>query len=427
MKLKKYCFKFIEASLVVLLPSTAIANDLPGSVSESYISLGLEHIQSDNINQSSDNAQSGFEQRADIGVGYFNQTATNFTALDYSAYYETYSESELDDESDISGSLNITQEIFTPNILLNLTHFRRQYLLDQSGVDNPDNNGSRDVFTVNPVWIIPYSRRGGFQLSYNYTATRYTDDKDENTDRNGAGITWYTKLTPKARFELSSDISKIKYKNTDFDYTELTVDASINGDLLAGTYLVQVGYSSVMLDEGDENGGIFKLSYGYQFDRHNLSVNLQRELSDSSLGLGTDNLDNEDDSFDDNEVLWIDRVDLQHRFIITNRLSNSNTLYYQQETNVSTDDKDPRWGASTSLDFQNTKKISSYFALDYSESSLDSDFDKQVINATIGGRYLIRPKLTLSLEANYEDQEIDDIDLSSYDELSYTARIEFRY
>ena len=189
MKLKKYCFKFIEASLVVLLPSTAIANDLPGSVSESYISLGLEHIQSDNINQSSDNAQSGFEQRADIGVGYFNQTATNFTALDYSAYYETYSESELDDESDISGSLNITQEIFTPNILLNLTHFRRQYLLDQSGVDNPDNNGSRDVFTVNPVWIIPYSRRGGFQLSYNYTATRYTDDKDENTDRNGAGIT----------------------------------------------------------------------------------------------------------------------------------------------------------------------------------------------------------------------------------------------
>ena len=66
MKLKKYCFKFIETSLVVLLPSTAIANNLPGSVSESYISLGLEHTQSDNINQSSDNAESGFEQRADV-------------------------------------------------------------------------------------------------------------------------------------------------------------------------------------------------------------------------------------------------------------------------------------------------------------------------------------------------------------------------
>lgn len=427
MKLKKYCFKFIETSLVVLLPSTAIANDLPGSVSESYISLGLEHTQSDNINQSSDNAESGFEQRADVGVGYFNQTATNFTALDYSVYYATYSENEREDESDISGSLNITQEIFSPNVLLNLTHFRRQYLLDQSGVDNADNNGSRDVFTVNPVWIIPYSRRGGFQLSYNYTATRYTDDKDENTDRNGAGITWYTKLTPKARFELSSDLSKIKYKNTDFDYTEVTVDASINGDLLAGTYLVQVGYSSVMLDEGDENGGIFKLSYAYQFDRHNLSVTLQRELSDSSLGLGSDVTDNKEESYDGNEVLWIDRAQLAHKFTITNRLTNSNSLYYQQETDVTTDEKDPRWGASASLDFQNTKKISSYFALDYSESTFDSDFDKQITNATIGARYLIRPKLTLSLEANYEDQAIDDNDLSSYDELSYTARIEFKY
>ena len=240
-------------------------------------------------------------------------------------------------------------------------------------------------------------------------------------------MTWYNKLTPKARFELSTNLSQVNFRNTGFDYKEVTVDASIDGELLAGTYLVLLGYSRVILDAGNEEGGIFKLSYGYQFDRHNLSVNLQRELSDSSLGLGTDTLDNEDDSFDDNEVLWIDRVDLQHRFIITNRLSNNNTLYYQQETSVTTDERDPRWGASASLDFQNTKKISSFISLDYSESTISTDFDKQVINATIGGRYLIRPQLSLSLQANYEDQSIDDDEDSSYDELSYTARIEFKY
>ena len=427
MKLKKQCFKFIETSLVILLPSAAIANDLPGSVSESYISLGLEHTQSNNISQSSDNAQSGFEQRADVGVGYFNQTATNFTALDYSVYYATYSD-ELDDDSDISGNLSITQEIFTPNVLLNLNHFRRQYLLDQSGVDDADNSGSRDVFTINPVWNIPYSRRAGFELSYDYTLTRYSDDTDEDTDRNGVGVTWYNKLTPKARFELSTDVSQVEYRNTGFDYEEVTVDASVNGELLAGTYLVQLGYSRVMLDSGDEQGGVFKLSYAYQFDdRHYLSMSAQRELSDSSLGLGTDSLDNEDESYDDNEILWIDRVELQHRFTITNRLSNSNTLYYQQETSVTTDETDPRWGASASLDFQNTKKISSFISLDYSESTISTDFDKQVTNATIGGRYLIRPQLSLSLQANYEDQSINDDEDSSYDELSYTARIEFKY
>jgi len=426
MKLKKYCFKFIETSLVILLPSTAIANDLPGSISESYISLGLEHTQSNNINQSSDNVQSGYEQRADIGVGYFNQTATNFTALDYSVYYATYSD-ELDDDSDISGSLSLTQEVFSPNVLLNLTHFRRQYLLDQSGVDDADNSGSRDVFTINPVWNISYSRRAGFELSYDYTLTRYSDDTDEDTDRNGVGVTWYNKLTPKARFELSTDVSQVEYRNTGFDYKEVTIDASIDGELLAGTYLVQLGYSRVMLNSGDEEGGIFKLSYAYQFDRHYLSMSAQRELSDSSLGLGIDSIDNEDESYDGNQIQWIDRVELQHRFTITNRLSNANVLYYQQETSVSTDETDPRWGASASLDFQNTKKISSFISLDYSESTITSDFDKQVINATIGGRYLIRPQLSLSLQADYEDQSIDDDEDSSYDELSYTARIEFKY
>jgi len=427
MKLNKYCFKLLETSLMTLVSGVAIANELPASVSDRYISLGVEHTQSNNISKSANNAQSGHEQRADLGVGYFNQTATNFTALDYTVYYATYSEDQLDNDSDLSGSLSIRQEVFSPNVLLNLTHFRRQYLLDQSGVDDADNSGSRDIFSVNPVWIIPYSRRAGFELSYNYRATRYSDDTTENTDRNGLGVTWYNKLTPKARFELSTEVSQVEYKNTDFDYEEVTIDASVDGELFAGSYLVQLGYNRVMQDDGNESGGIFKLSYAYQFTRHNLSISAQRELSDSSLGLGTDSADNENESYDDNEILWIDRVELQHQFTITNRLSNSNSLYYQQETSVTTDETDPRWGASASLDFKNTKKISSFISLDYSESTISSEFDKQVINATIGGRYLIRPKLSLSVQANYEDQSIDDDDDSSYDELSYTARIEFKY
>lgn len=427
MKLNKYGFKLLETSLMTLVSGVAIANDLPASVSERYISLGIEHSQSNNISQSSDNAQSGHEQGIDLGVGYFNQTATNFTALDYLTSYSTYSDDKLDDKSDISGSLSISQDIFSPNVLLNLTHFRRQYLLDQSGVDDADNSGSRDVFTINPVWSIPYSRRAGFELSYDYTASRYSDDTTENTDRNGLGVTWYNKLTSKARFELSTDVSQVEYKNTDFDYKEVTIDTSVDGKLLAGTYLVQLGYSRVILDDGYEKGGIFKLSYAYQFERHNLAVSAQRELSDSSLGLGTDSLDNADESYDDNEILWIDRVELQHQFTISSRLSNKNALYYQQETSVSSDVKVPRRGVSTSLDFQNTNKISSFISLDYSESTISSHFDKQVTSTSIGGKYLIRPKLSFSLQANYEEQSIDEEVLSSYDELSYTARIEFKY
>lgn len=426
MKLNKYCFKLLETSLMTLVSGVAIANELPASVSDRYISLGVEHTQSNNISKSANNAQSGHEQRADLGVGYFNQTATNFTALDYTVYYATYSDNELDDKSDISGSVNLTQEIFSKNLLLNLRHFRRSYLLDQTGVDVPDNSGSRDVFTVNPVWIIPYSKRAGFEASYTYVATRFSDDKEQNTNRNGLGLTWYKALNAKTRFELSSQVSKVEFDSSGFNYTQMNVDASLDGKLLAGTYYAQLGYSRLTQDEGSEEGGIFKLSYTYQFNKHNLSVTAQRELSDSSLGLGDDVSDNAEQEYDESQVLWIDRVELQDKFTISERLSNSNTLYYQQETEIINDTKKSRWGAFTTFNLQNTEKLSSFISLGYSESEVSSALDKEVINLTLGGRYLFRPHLSFSLRANYEDQSITN-DVSSYDELRYTARVDFKY
>lgn len=424
MKLKKCSFKFIETSLMALLSSTAIASDLPASVSDRYISLGIEHAQSDNINKSSVNKESGYEQSIDLGLGYFNQTATNLTALDYTISYSTYSDDETDDESDISGSLNLSQEIFSKNLMLNLSHFRRSYLLDQSSSDVPENSGDRDVFTINPVWIIPYSKRAGFQLSYNYIATRLSDNDDDDTDRNIFGLAWYHKLNTKTRFELSSDMSDVEYRNTGADYQEISVNASIEGQLVAGTYLVQLGYSKLSDDNSDETGAIFKLAYQYQFAKHNLSLSAERELSDSSLGLGLDVADNESEDFSDSQLLWIDRLQLDHKFIITSRLNNNNNIFYQQEKDINTDEKDPRWGLSTGFDFKNTEKLNSFVSLQYSESTLVSDFDKQITNAIIGAKYLFRPRLSFSLQAEYEKQSAASI--SSYDEMRYTARIEFR-
>ncbi|WP_409440061.1 hypothetical protein [Psychromonas sp. GE-S-Ul-11] len=427
MKLKKCYLRLFEMGCLGLLPSIALANDLPSSVSESYVSFGLSHTQSDNITQSNSNKQSGYEQQADLGVGYFNQTATNRTALDYSAYYTTYSEDSLDNEGDVSGSLSISQQLFSKNLTLNLTHFRRSYLLDEAGLDVPENTGDRDVFTINPVWVIPYSSRAGIELDYDFTATRYTDDDDQDTNRHGVGVTWYNELSAKARLEVATDVNKVEYLSSNFDYTQTNVNASIDGKLREGLYLVQLGYSHLTSDQGDEGGAIFKLSYSYQFSRQSLSLTAQRELSDSSLGSGNDVLDNSDESAsDDAEIQWVDRVDLQHQFFITNRLSNSNTLYYQQETEIVSDDVEPRWGASTYFSLQTTKKMNTFLSVGYSESTVNTNFDKQAANATLGSSYAFRPHLSFSLQANYYKQSVEN-ESNSYDEMQYTASVEFKY
>ena len=426
MKLQKYCFRFVLPGVMSLVANFVVANGLPSSVGDSYLSLGVEHSQSDNIRKASRDPKSGYEQRIDLGIGYFNQTATNYTALDYTAYYAAYSQGNLEDDSQVSGSFALSQEVLNQNFLLNVNHFRSFYLLDQTGVDISVNNGSRDSFTINPVLLLPYSRRTGLELGYSYIITHYSDDKEQNTTRHQVSPAWYYDLNSKTRFKISAEASNIKFNVSGLSYKQGSVNTSLDGRLAAGSYSFQIGYSRLSILERTEEGGIFEFTYQYQLSKHNLSLSVRRELSDTSLGLNSDFDDNEDQNYSDSQVLWIDRIQLQHAFGITKRLNNNNSLYYQQQTPLITRIKEPRLGISSVFNFQNTKKINSFLSLDYSKSTASTTYDKKKSNITLGAQYLFRSKLTFSLETNYEKQVILNAG-SSYDELRYTARIDFRY
>ncbi|WP_413692331.1 hypothetical protein [Psychromonas sp. KJ10-2] len=57
---------------------------------------------------------------------------------------------------------------------------------------------------------------------------------------------------------------------------------------------------------------------------------------------------------------------------------------------------------------------------------MNTNFDKQTASATIGSSYAFRPHLTFSLQANYYKQAVEE-EASSYDEMRYTASVEFKY
>ncbi|PKF61424.1 hypothetical protein CW745_08790 [Psychromonas sp. psych-6C06] len=409
------------------LVKTAHADPLPSSSGEGHISMGLEHAHSDNILKSSTDIKSGYEQRANLGASYINNTATNTTILDYTVSYSHYSEESIEDDSDISGSLSINQQLFSENLRLDLSHFRRSYLIDQAGVDLPSNTGDRDVFTASPLWHLPYSDRAGFDTRYTYTTVRFSDDKQQETNRNALSIAWYHHLNRKMTFQFSSEYSEVDFLYYDLTYEQINLNSSFSGRLREGDYLIEGGYSRLALLNRYEEGGIFQLTYNYRFQKNRLSFSAQRELTDSSLGLGEDRPDNGDIDFDGTQLLWIDRVSLDHQFFaFSTRLTNSNSIYYQQETPLLTRKVKPRSGISTQVSWKHTRLLTSLFNAHYSQTTIDKVNDKKQWRSSLSSQYQFHPKLFGALTVQYEEQ-ISNENISGYDEVRLIANIRFSY
>lgn len=411
----------------LLFAGYVYADDIPLSISEGYISFGLEHSQSNNIRKTSNNKRSGYEQRADLTLGYTYQSATNNSVLDYTVDYSHYSEADFEDESNLSGSFNINQQIFTENLQLDLGHFRHSYLLNQSSVDLPGNSGDRDVFTVSPLWRLPYSKRAGFETRYTFTAVRFSDNDQQETDRNSIGLAWYHALSAKTTFRLDSQFSEIEYLFSQLTYEQINLNMSLSGNLTKGAYSAQAGYSRLAVLDHYEEGGIFKFTYNYLFQKNAFFFSVQRELTDSSLGLGQDVSDNGDASFDGSKLLWIDRVSLDHQlFAFNTRLTNTNTIYYQQETPLVTREVEPRAGVSTQLSWQHTHLLTTSFRANYSQTYIEKNIEKKEWGTQLSSKYFFHPKFTFALTAQYKEQ-IKNEGVSGYDEVRLIANIRFTH
>ncbi|MCP5078213.1 MAG: hypothetical protein GY951_09190 [Psychromonas sp.] len=416
-------------SFTTLLAFTSYINAaiLPSSISEGSIALDVNHTHSNNIQKSSSDQAVGYEQYAELRLGYKNQTTTNTSLINYGITYSHYSEKELENESDISGSLSINQQLFSKNLQLDLTHFRHSYRLDQNSVNLPGNTGSRDVFTVSPLWRLPYSDRAGFNTRYTYTAVRLRDDRQQDTNRNGLSIAWYYALNSKITYQLNTQYNEVDYLADDLTYEQINVDISLSGRLRNGHYLINAGYSRLALLERYEDGGIFQFTYNYRFKTHTLSVSALRELTDSSLGLGIDTPDSGDLDYNGTQRIWIDRVSLDHSFFAINgRLINNNTAYYQQDTPLMTREAEPRVGISTAVHWKHTHKLTTGLQVEYSQTQIDKDTDNQEWSASLSSEYRLNPRLAFSLTTQYEEPLKNEY-LSGYDETRLTATVHFSY
>ncbi len=442
MKNKITSFKFISINILIAIicfspilfaQSQSSIYDILES-QQNFIEFGLGYEYSDNIYKTESLTTSGSEKKASLAFGYHSEQKTNKYSLNYRANYTDYGVRKLQNDSYWAGKANITQQLFSKNLILDLKHLRHRYLLNDNLVALPSNQGNRDLISITPIWRIPYSKRAGFELSYGYQNISFSDDKRQKSTRNSANIAWFNALNKSSFLRFRNTLLTVKFPFFKTSYDQINSSLLYKRLTRNGEYILTAGYSQVDLQNHNSSGMNYGFTYQKKFDSQNLAISFTRKLTDSSAGLEV-NINNDGDyNFALTRLLWRKRAEIIYRYEFSSQFKLANTLVAFNDTekairsisSTSNLNNISQQGISNRLSWTINHKLTANAEISVIHSDLINGGDKRNWDLKLRSKYKIANRLYISFLAHYLDEKNNQIK-RHYNEWQYSTQITYRY
>jgi len=275
--------KSIATTLYLLslaVPSYALESSL-------NVSLGMEHT--DNGEKTERNEISDTEQRVAIDFGLSHETQQFQSTLDYNVARNRYDEETQDSNTEVDGALSFTYEAIEGALFFRLDSSTRNIVNNKAALDVADNRQNRTITTFAPEWILRTSSASELSLSVNYSDIRY-EESEGDSNRSGASIKW-SSMRSKVDvisaqvnyFEVDLDGTELGRAELDYDYYQTYI--SYAASLSKLQYTISVGYNETRRNDAENiDGGFLNSAFNYTDGASNWSLELGRELTDSSQG-----------------------------------------------------------------------------------------------------------------------------------------------
>ncbi len=401
-----------------------------------FVELGAMYEYSDNIFKVTNSEKtSGNERAIFAALGYHAERPHNQITLNYRGSVSDYSEEGLKDESYWQGRANITQQIYGENLVIDLSHLRHRYLVDQNLVELPNNQGNRDVLAATPIWRIPYADRAVIEMGYSYKRADFSESDLQNSDRNQGYLQWSYAIDDHTAINLYGQYEKAKFTHFDISYTQVNSHAKLTGLILGGAYLVSAGSSKIDFESTDdsESGVNYEVGYLYTNRKNQLEFNAKRILTDSSVGLEIYQPEFGESNYSLTQLLWIDSATLAYRFEIPETtLYNRVILFWSKHEPIASAlqsrplETINQSGISDQLTWRLSERFSSTLQLLYRDSDLYGGSNKKQWLARLSGKYKFNEHLNMTLSASYRDHENNQLHFN-YRETRVAARIAYRF
>lgn len=229
------------------------------------------------------------EYQLSIGVDYENSLFA--AGADYLASERHFAEESQEEDSYVEGksSLYFGNEK-TPADLL-IKHSRRILLQEPEQLQITDNLDERDILSVMPTLRTEIGEVDTLALTGDYTQVRYMENDLRDSSRMGGQLQWMHELSPVDVVQVAAQQMQIEFDaQPDADYKYQNAFVAYSAKLRALAYSLQAGYNQSENDvQGEFDAPSYALAINYEQGAHEISVRVNQQITDSSLGDGNTN------------------------------------------------------------------------------------------------------------------------------------------
>lgn len=269
----------------------------------------------DNAALRSTDEKSDVERVVSADISYKRPDGPVQINLDYKAEYRDYLHGEQGDGKVIDGTSSLLWQIQPRLLDLVLNHQISQQLTDARTADVSDNREERSVITAGLNGYLHLSGVDSLMLSPRFTDVRYEDTSGSNSQRSSMAAMWQRRLSPVSRLELTGAYDHATFDQSANDYDSPSLTLAYFATLSRLSYQLQAGYRKLDRDQGNNfNGTTARVAFDYRGDGYDWGGTYVRELTDTSIGLASAQLDltnftSRDSNFTQFDVVERDQID----------------------------------------------------------------------------------------------------------------------
>ncbi|MDA8962886.1 hypothetical protein N9F42_01945 [Pseudomonadales bacterium] len=437
----------LRLSAITLALTTPLLNS-PSFALDYSIDLLLGSEVTDNVDRLGDNQKrEGIESYigSDIGLTH-NSEALNFAA-NYHLIYRDFKNGTLETNEEINGNSELLWEIIDSRLSWHINHDISEVLSNDLVADTVDNRETRQILSTGPTYTARMSAVDNIILSLDYTQLTQdnafnegpADRSDIDSERAQADIIWSHSLSSTSTLEVGYSHAETEFDNNSPDFNYQQLFAGYHTELASGNYGIRLGANRVERDliDADQTGVFTAINYNRNFSSNIFSVDIVRQLADSSLGLESDIDSLNTNSFDEIAVVERTRLDVSYEFqnlcrgcIAQLTYTYDNSDFENDELVLSTDstqdNKDNRISANLTYNINSrlsTRLLTSYLQTDFSA------FDRKdrITEVESQTDWQLSAKLALNFSLAYINRDTKNSPLGDIDYNASTIGISATY
>ncbi|WNO09055.1 hypothetical protein [Teredinibacter sp. KSP-S5-2] len=456
----------ILSSLVISTGAHAQVPVGQGNPTETDASIGfsLEWLDNANVNQ----PESVDELQRTVNFGFIHSYDSNWLAFSTDALfnYVDYENDTLEDNSDVTGNLNLDLFLMPKRLTWLTSYNREEAITTPLLAENDDTNISRGIFETGPELFLGLGETN-VVLSASYVQV----DSDQNeprqlVDGEDEPLTPQTDGTSKrynysAFFRRSiSPLTQVFLGGTYSDVYEVgTFDTGVDRDLTFDSENFQIGVTrilkygeasfsyginSIERASGSKTEGTFLGANAFIITPEgNFTFAATKALTDSSLGLSistgfTGNLSNGDTNFTSSDVVERERLEVQFdRDIFDGNGSFNMGISFDRE-DFETDLRDSdRTGADIGIEYALSEVWSTDLDLSYQKTEFIDQVEfgiDHTYEVTLGTSYEFSSNLVGDIAVSYAKRKNDDeiavgdapVQQRDYDQTTISLSVRYR-